>query len=285
MLSQIANHISNFDDTELTQIVMLIYLVATFSFMWAYSSKGESNKKIPHLIVWIAFILHTISLLWRWKASYDIGYGHAPLTNRYESLVFFSWTISGMYLFMKHFFSIWKIGAFMMFLAGGFIGFTSLIGADADITPLMPALKSNWLLFHVMTCFLAYSAFAAAFIAGIYSLLKHASRKGPETDVIENLDQIMYRTIMIGFLLLTLGIISGSAWAYNAWGRYWGWDPKEVWSLITWFVYAIFLHARVTKGWQGKKLALISIIGFIFVIFTFLGVNYLPIFKGLHSYA
>ncbi|MBN1550793.1 cytochrome c biogenesis protein CcsA, partial [bacterium] len=135
-----------------------------------------------------------------------------------------------------------------------------------------------------VTCFLGYAAFAIAFFAGLMRFIgpRMASWNVPER--LENIDLIMYRTVIVGFLMLTLGIISGAAWAYNAWGRYWGWDPKEVSSLVTWFVYAIFLHARVTRGWGGTRLAWLSVIGFLFVVFTFLGVNYLSIFKGLHSY-
>ena len=226
-----------------------------------------------------------MSLIWRWIASYQLGFGHAPLSNRYESLIFFGWSIVAMFIFFSSKLKLTRMGGFIIPLGAVSIASTSIIpGADADISPLVPALQSNWLIFHVVTCFLGYAAFAIASFAGIISLVRNR-RSQWQSRLHENLDFVMHRTVLVGFLLLTLGIISGSAWAYNAWGRYWGWDPKEVWSLITWFVYAIFLHARITKGWSGKRLAWISIVGFIFVLFTFLGVNYLPIFKGLHSYA
>ena len=100
---------------------------------------------------------------------------------------------------------------------------------------------------------------------------------------LESLDTLIYKTIAVGFPLLTIGIITGSAWANYAWGAYWSWDPKETWSLITWFVYAIFLHARFTREWRGKRTAILSLIGFGAVIFTYFGVNY--VLSGLHSYA
>jgi cytochrome c-type biogenesis protein CcsB len=154
------------------------------------------------------------------------------------------------------------------------------------IQPLLPALKSNWLIAHVMTCFVGYAAFAIAFgLSGMYllkgrqtgasgSLLSHL----PDAGV---LDELNHQMVMFGFLFLTVGIITGAVWANSAWGRYWGWDPKETWSLITWFVYATVLHARLMRGWHGKRIAFLSIAGFIAVLFTYFGVNYLP---GLHSY-
>jgi cytochrome c-type biogenesis protein CcsB len=139
----------------------------------------------------------------------------------------------------------------------------------------------------VITCFLGYAAFAVSFGASIAYLIK--DRKGnvsseegvlPATVV---LDEVIYKGVAVGFLQLAIGIITGAVWANYAWGSYWSWDPKETWSLITWFVYAAFLHARLTRGWRGKKTAILSIIGFAAVIFTFLGVNY--VLSGLHSYA
>jgi cytochrome c-type biogenesis protein CcsB len=100
---------------------------------------------------------------------------------------------------------------------------------------------------------------------------------------LDSLDELVYKTIVVGFPLLTIGIVTGAAWANYAWGSYWSWDPKETWSLITWFVYAIFLHARTTRDWRGKRTAILSIIGFVAVVFTYFGVNYL--LSGLHSYA
>jgi cytochrome c-type biogenesis protein CcsB len=139
----------------------------------------------------------------------------------------------------------------------------------------------------VITCFLGYAGFAIAFgISIMYLFLKNKNRTQtgtigsyiPEPRV---LDELTYQLVTFGFLFLTVGIITGAVWANSAWGRYWGWDPKETWSLITWFIYAAFLHARLMKGWEGKRMAVISIIGFMAVLFTYFGVNLLP---GLHSY-
>ena len=154
------------------------------------------------------------------------------------------------------------------------------------IQPLLPALKSNWLIAHVITCFIGYAAFAIAFGISIMYLFKQWDPVGknilldrfPKANI---LDELTYQMVMFGLLFLSMGIITGAVWANSAWGRYWGWDPKETWSLITWIVYATLVHARMMRGWHGKRIAILSIIGFMAVIFTYFGVNYLP---GLHSY-
>jgi len=157
------------------------------------------------------------------------------------------------------------------------------------IEPLIPALQSNWLTSHVVTCFMGYAAFTIAFGCGLIYLLKNkekgsvekpASFSGKLPDFV-TLDTLIYQSIALGFVFLTIGIMTGSIWAHYAWGSYWSWDPKETWSLITWLVYAILLHSRYVRGWRGKRMAILAIIGFACVLFTYLGVNYLP---GLHSY-
>ncbi|MCP4022489.1 MAG: c-type cytochrome biogenesis protein CcsB, partial [Desulfobacteraceae bacterium] len=178
-------------------------------------------------------------------------------------------------------------GAFatpLIFLAIAYASFTPNI--SNKISPLIPALKSNWLIAHVITCFLGYAGFAIAFGLSIVYFVKPDNprpdsflSKLPSWDMI---DELTYQMIIFGFLFLTIGIITGSVWANSAWGTYWTWDPKETWSLITWFVYAIFLHLRLMRGWYGKKLAWVSIIGFMAVLFTYFGVNY--VLSGLHSY-
>jgi cytochrome c-type biogenesis protein CcsB len=154
------------------------------------------------------------------------------------------------------------------------------------IQPLLPALKSNWLIAHVVACFIGYAAFAIAFGMSIMYLLKIKDTEDQGTLLARLpdftvLDELTHQMIMFGFLFLSIGIITGAVWANSAWGRYWGWDPKETWSLITWFVYATLLHARMMRGWHGRRIAILSIIGFAAVMFTYFGVNYLP---GLHSY-
>jgi cytochrome c-type biogenesis protein CcsB len=162
---------------------------------------------------------------------------------------------------------------------------------ESNIQPLIPALKSNWLIAHVITCFLGYAGFAVACGLGILYLLKGKDRQPDNPGLgiwsriptLQTLDELIYQNVVFGFLLLTVGIITGSVWANSAWGNYWSWDPKETWSLVTWLVYAFMLHARFVRGWHGPRLAWLSVIGFSCVIFTYIGVNFL--LSGLHSYA
>ncbi len=151
-----------------------------------------------------------------------------------------------------------------------------------EIQPLVPALQSNWLISHVVTCFVGYAAFAVSFgVSFLYLFkVKAENRPGRKDGVLtgylpasEVLDEVGYKTIAIGFPLLTIGIITGAFWANVAWGTYWSWDPKETWSLIVWLIYAAYLHARITKGWRGNKAAVLSIVGFSATLFCYLGVN------------
>jgi cytochrome c-type biogenesis protein CcsB len=230
---------------------------------------------------------NTAGIALRWIESYQMGIGHAPLSNLYESLVFFSSTIILIYLFIERKYQNRVIGAFTTPIAFLALAYASLSPNISDrIQPLIPALKSNWLIAHVIACFIGYGAFAVAFGVSFMYLMKQRRSDLdnsllnllPDADV---LDDLNHQLVMFGFLFLSVGIITGAVWANSAWGRYWGWDPKETWSLITWFVYATLLHARLMRGWRGKRTAFLSIGGFGAVLFTYFGVNLLP---GLHSY-
>jgi cytochrome c-type biogenesis protein CcsB len=236
-------------------------------------------------------IIQTLAIGLRWYESYQIGVGHAPLTNMYESLVFFAWCTTLFYLFMELRFKARVMGAFVMpcvAVAMAYASFSKNI--DSQINPLIPALQSNWLIAHVVTCFIGYGAFAVAGGLGMMYLLKQSSENRktgaqslsaslPELKVI---DDLTHKTIVFGFMWLSGGIITGAIWANEAWGTYWSWDPKETWSIITWFMYASTLHARFTRGWRGRRIAWLAIIGFLAVFFTYFGVNFL--LSGLHSY-
>jgi cytochrome c-type biogenesis protein CcsB len=230
-------------------------------------------------------IAQTFALILRWIESYKMGIGHAPLSNLYESLIFFAWAIVLLYLIMEWRIKSRNLGAFVIPFAFFSMAYASL--EDGVIQPLIPALQSNWLTSHVITCFLGYAAFTIACGLGFMYLLKgleKGERSRPFLRFMpdrEILDELSYHSVVIGFIFLTLGIITGSVWAYSAWGSYWSWDPKETWSFITWLIYAAMLHSRFVRGWRGKRMAIMSIIGFASVLFTYFGVNYLP---GLHSY-
>ena len=278
--------------TKMLSSVTFLYLLCTVLYFNYVAFRSEWLGKVAGGLSWITLLLHTAAILLRWVESYQLGIGHAPLSNMYESLVFFSWCIAVLYLLWE-----WKLnsrilGAFAMPFAFLFIAYASLAPGVSDrIDPLIPALQSNWLHAHVITCFLSYASFALSCGISILYLLKLRQKEKGQKEAslpalfppLDSLDALIYKTIAVGFPLLTIGIVTGAAWANYAWGSYWSWDPKETWSLITWFVYAIFLHARFTREWRGKRTAALSIIGFAAVIFTYFGVNY--VLSGLHSYA
>ena len=226
----------------------------------------------------LSFVAITIYIIARWKSA-----GRAPFSNLYESLVLFSWCIPAIYLGTTYLSkAVWKyLGIVSSLTVVTILGIASLM--DDSILPLMPALQSNWLTIHVFSCFVSYAAFAISFFASfIYLIRFRADADSEKKSKLRALDKTSYQSVSLGFPFLTFGIISGSIWANQAWGTYWGWDPKEIWSAITWLVYGAYLHMRFVKGYRDRAAALVSVIGFLCVLFTYFGVGYL--LPGLHSY-
>ena len=263
-------------------LCMTLYFVCVFF-------KSEKFGRIVTALVIVVAVIHTAGLGLRWWESYQMGHGRVPLTNLYEALIGLSWTTVLLYLYIELRYKTRSFGILMLPIISISMAYASLSPTiSSTIDPLIPALQSNWLTYHVITCFVAYSAFAVSCCTAFVYLFKvRGTAADDESSALfpslARLDEITYRMTAIGFLMLSLGIITGAVWANYAWGSYWSWDPKETWSLITWFVYAAVLHARITRGWRGRRMAILSIIGFVCVLFTFLGVNYL--LSGLHSYA
>jgi len=283
------------DSNQLLGFTIFGYLLASVLYIAIFVFRAEKLGVIASLVTGVSFLVQTAGIILRWIESYQMGYGHAPLSNMYESLVFFSWSIAIFYLWLEWKFKNRIIGAFAVpfaFVGMAYASFSPEF--SSEIKPLIPALQSNWLIAHVVTCFIGYAAFAVACGIGIMFLLKdnrEAKLKKVRTsedglfDTLPKLkiiDDAIYKCIVFGFVWLSTGIITGAIWANEAWGTYWSWDPKETWSLITWFVYAAALHARFVRGWGGRRIAWIAIIGFGSVIFTYYGVNFL--LSGLHSY-
>ncbi len=279
------------DSSQLLGITTFTYLFSTLLYVAILVFKAPRLGIFATLFTLVAWLIQTAGLGLRWMESYQMGFGHAPLTNMYESVVFFSWIIIILYLLIEWKFKTRIIGAFAVpfaFLAMAYASFSTEI--SKTINPLIPALQSNWLIAHVITCFVGYAAFAVAAGLGIMYLIKNISKNKDEQSTgfinslppLKTIDDIIHKTMVFGFIWLTAGIITGAIWANSAWGTYWSWDPKETWSLITWFLYAITLHARYTRGWGGTKIAYLAIFGFLAVLFTYYGVNFL--LAGLHSY-
>jgi cytochrome c-type biogenesis protein CcsB len=272
-------------------ISIFVYFFSMVLYVSYLAFRSDTLGKIATLVLLAGVCVETAAIFLRWYESYQMGIGRAPLTNLYESLVFFALTIAIVYLLMERKFGIKTAGAFVTPFPFLIMAYASL--NPNEIQPLVPALQSNWLISHVVTCFIGYAAFAVSFGVSFLYLFKVRAENRPAKSKKGNtfldflpssvlLDEVGYKTIAIGFPLLTIGIITGAFWANVAWGTYWSWDPKETWSLIVWLIYAAYLHARITKGWKGKKAALLSIVGFSATIFCYLGVNL--ILSGLHSY-
>jgi cytochrome c-type biogenesis protein CcsB len=400
-------------------IATLCYLAAMVLYISSLAFKKEGIGKSASYITYAGFGIQTVALFLRWRESYQMAIGRVPLSNLYESLVFFTWSTVLIYIIVERKYKTRAFGAFVLPVAFLALAFINVSGISTDITPLVPALKSNWLFYHVLVSFLGYAAFAVAFAISMIFLLMDTDDRGPTSNLLagiaallilavvgyimagqgmktafwlglgvlilawfiflimtgarhkaqvflfwsfcvtlaiglllamgidflyliqfkhlaagesykkhmfeatfinsstpvvlvswaalialfvliwtkgmglktflkqymptmDQLDDVTYRMIAIGWPLLTGGIITGAVWANSAWGTYWSWDPKETWSLITWFIYAIYLHARYVRGWKGSQMAVISAVGFLAVIFTYLGVNL--VLSGLHSY-
>jgi len=275
------------NSSEILSVVTFGYGIAATLYLISWIFNKPFSSQLAKWVAILTVIGNLAGFIIRWAESYALGIGHAPLSNMYESLVFFALTIGIIYLFIEYRYRNPSIGTFVTPIACLAMAYASLSPNISDrIQPLVPALKSNWLIAHVFTCFFGYAAFAIAFGFSIMYLLKQRERSDGEgllafLPKLNMLDELTHRMVLFGFLFLSVGIITGAVWANSAWGSYWSWDPKETWSLITWFVYATFLHARMIRGWQGKKIAYLSIVGFVAMLFTYFGVNYLP---GLHSY-
>lgn len=227
-----------------------------------------------------ALVLLTIGLITRTLAT-----GHAPFANQYEFAVAFVWGIMAAYVFFEWRYQVKALA--LVALPVAIVGLLYAATREAEAKPLVPALQNHLLLtVHVITAVLAYGAAAVGFAAaGLYltrSLLEKSpalKAKLPADDVLE---EIAYRSIVVSFPLMTIMIILGAVWADIAWGRYWSWDPKETAALVTWLIYGAYLHARVVRDWRGKRAAWLLMLGFVAVVFTFLGNQF---FGGLHAYA
>jgi cytochrome c-type biogenesis protein CcsB len=243
-------------------------------------------------LLWIGFTLQTVFFVQRAMFYYhQHGEFVFPATNMFESISFFAWLVVIIYLIGEIFIKTRIFGVIAMIVPVAAMAYTAQ-GIDAGPRDLMPALKSYWLVFHVVTMFISYAAFALAFSFAIMYLLN--AQRLARTDKVDPrfslkfLDDIGYKLVLFGFPMATLGIFLGAVWANDAWGRYWGWDPKETWALITWFIYLAYLHLRLQWNWVGYRSALFQIIGFMSVLITFIGVNLLDeVFKlnSIHAYA
>ena len=267
-------------ENTLFTMVMIGYFVAMILYFVFIGVRKEAVAKAAIGIQAAALVLHTAALVIR-----GIGAGRWPMTNQYEFATSFAWALSLVSLFFIHRYKFPVLGAFAAPVIFLIIGYAAM--QSREVRELMPALRSNWLAFHVSTAIIAYGSFGVSFVLSLIFLMRGRMKENSYWDQhipnAEKLDMISYRSVALGMLFLSFTILTGAIWAERAWGSYWSWDPKETWSLVTWIIYAIYLHLRIRRGWKGKAAAIFAAVGFICVIFTYIGVNtFLP---GIHSYA
>jgi cytochrome c-type biogenesis protein CcsB len=290
-----------FSDYQLPIIACFFLFFAMFLYWIGLSfPKNQFIFQMSKLLVLGSNLLFMFTLLIRWVTQ-----GYFPLSNLYESLIFLSWGISFIHLIIESKTKSRLIGAIstpLMFFLAGFSSLTLPIEMQKAL-PLVPSLQSNWLMMHVSMMMVSYATLILGSLLSILYLafvfFQDSSKENAvetltkeevvagnfvssKVSLLETVDIWSYRIIGLGFPFLTIGIISGAVWANEAWGAYWSWDPKETWALITWLVFAIYLHSRLLKGWQGQKAAILGSFGFFVIWICYLGVNFLG--KGLHSY-
>lgn len=261
----------------------LLFVFATLCYWAALVRPQGFAVRLARAFTWLAAGAGFLALLVRWREGYLIGadVGHIPVSNLYEVFVLFCVLTALMHLYYEK--AARPVGAFVLpaiDLAIAFLLWYSISRGAHEIQPLIPALQSWWMKIHVPANFIGYGAFTFAAMLGIAWMLEpRLHGRIASRDVLE---ELMYRSIAIGFLFFTLATILGALWAADAWGSYWSWDPKETWALIVWLNYAAWLHLRLVRGWRGLIPAWWAVIGFFITAFAFLGVNLF--LSGLHSY-
>ena len=287
--------------------ILLLTSLITYWISLAFIKLKKLNKLGKLCIVSTNFCLF-LSLLIRWIIN-----RYFPLSNLYESLLFLTWCLTFTQIILEHKNRNTIIGAVNAPISLFIISFASFsLPPDMqEASPLVPALRSNWLMMHVTIIMISYATLMIGSLLSMLfliiarensnfpknnakktkdhlyninknSLIFQENKHKTKITLLESIDNLSYRTIGLGFPLLTIGIIAGAVWANEAWGSYWSWDPKETWALITWLIFASYLHSRLTKSWKGKKPAILASFGFLIVWICYLGVNFLG--KGLHSY-
>ena len=261
-------------------VTMLLYFASMIGFFIYIAVKKQKIADAAYIGLLVGLVLHTAALIVR-----GIAAGRLPMTNQYEFATAFAWGLSLVCLIFIRKYQFDVLGAFAAPVIFIVIGYAAM--QNRDVHELMPSLRSNWLGFHVSTAIIAYGAFGVSFAVALIFLMRDRLTAGSFLDQHipseEKLDLIEYRAAALGILFLTFCMITGAIWAERAWGAYWSWDPKETWSLITWLIYAVYLHQRIRKGWRGKSAAIFAAAGFICVLFTYIGVN--TLLPGIHSYA
>ncbi|MBU0674837.1 MAG: c-type cytochrome biogenesis protein CcsB [Proteobacteria bacterium] len=265
------------------QLTFFLYLFAAATYLVFFFNQNDRLRTMARITTITAGVIHLT-----YTAARFIHSGHTPITSNHEAVSFFALAVTWGYLSFRWRYKVKNFGVFVSPIVAVLMFVASR--ASQQLTELPPALQSLWLPVHASIAVMANAFLALAFCGGIMYLLQEREIKNKKFGLfysrlpsLEALDNLNRHCLAVGFPLMTLGIITGSIWAKQAWGAYWQWDPKETWSLITWFIYAAILHQRFTAGWRRRRVAIMAIIGFASALFTLWGVNFL--LEGLHSYA
>ena len=264
-----------------------LFFLSTLFYWGGLITRSEFGGSVGSKLCWAAVVLGFTGMLVRWYESYLIGtdVGHIPVSNLYEVFVLFCMITALFYLYYEQHYATRQMGPFVMLVISAAVGFLLwyTVSRDAsEIQPLVPALQSWWMKIHVPANFIGYGTFSLAAMVGVAYLLKSNGILVDRLPALEVLDDVMYKSIAVGFTFFTIATILGGLWAAEAWGGYWSWDPKETWALIVWLNYAAWLHMRLMKGLRGRFAAWWSVLGLAVTTFAFLGVN--MFLSGLHSY-
>jgi len=264
-----------------------LLVIATVFYWIGMLSRSEAGGSIGSRLTWAAVLMGFVGLMVRWYESYLIGadVGHIPISNLYEVFVLFCLITSLFYLYYEQYYQTRALGGFVLLVISAAVGFLMWYSVSRDaqqIQPLVPALQSWWMKIHVPANFIGYGSFALAAMVSVAYLVKERGILVDRLPSFELLDDLMYKSIAVGFAFFTIATILGALWAAQAWGGYWSWDPKETWALIVWLNYAAWLHMRLMKGLRGSIAAWWALTGLLVTTFAFLGVN--MFLSGLHSY-
>jgi cytochrome c-type biogenesis protein CcsB len=271
------------DSTVLLVVAVVMYGVAGAAFLAGVVGGWKVADRIAPFAAAAGFVAHTAAIVLE-----GIRLHMVPFMNLSGSLVFFAWAVMAFYITVARSHRINGIGAFASFMSGGTVT-TALLLPNKVSGMLIPALNSHWSTIHIGSALISYAGFFLAFASALGYLIQERMLKSKRISAMQKrlppldmLDSLAYRMIAVSFPMLTLGIITGALWAQQAWGSYWTWDPKESWALVTWLLYAAYLHVRVIQGWRGKWANRLLIAGFACMLITFVGVNLLS--TGLHKY-
>ena len=264
-----------------------LFVFSTVFYWIGLLARSPAGAAIGSRLCWAAVVLGFTGMMVRWYESYLMGadVGHIPVSNLYEVFILFSMITALFYLYYEQHYRTRQLGAFVLLIITAAVAFLLWYTVSRDaaaIQPLVPALQSWWMKIHVPANFIGYGTFSLAAMVGTAYLLKSHGILADRLPALDVLDDVMYKSISVGFAFFTVATILGALWAAEAWGGYWSWDPKETWALIVWLNYAAWLHMRLMSGLRGRVAAWWSVIGLLVTTFAFLGVN--MFLSGLHSY-